>query len=200
MSPFEVPYGQKCHTPSSWGGPKDKFFLGPEMWEEMEVMVKKFRANLKMAQDRQKNFADRKRTFKEYQVGEHVYIRIRARKSTLQWNACAKLAPRFCGPFQILARVGSVAYQLALPSHIRVHNVFHVEPEGEFLVEPVNILDRRRVELWKKVISQVKVQWQHFGPEEATWEDEQMMRDTYPRLFLDEQQHRDDVDFQEGEM
>eukprot|EP00253_Pinus_taeda_P002642 PITA_02642 len=189
MSPFEVLYGRKCRTPSSWGGPEDKFLLGPEMLEEMEVMVKKVRANLKMAQDRQKNFADRKRTFKEYQVGEHVYIRVRPRKSTLQWNACAKLAPRFCGPFQILARVGPVAYQLALPSHIRVHNVFHVsvlkryvydprhviswqdiqvEPEGEFLVEPVNILDQRRVELRKKVISQVKVQWQHFGPEEAT--------------------------------
>eukprot|EP00253_Pinus_taeda_P012980 PITA_12980 len=194
MSSFEVLYGRKCRTPSSWGGPKDKFLLGLEMLEEMEVMVKKVRANLKMAQDRQKNFADRKRTFKEYQVGEHVYIRIRARKSTLQWNACAKLAPRFCGPFQILARVGPVAYQLALPCHIQV------EPEGEFLVEPVNILDRRRVELRKKVICQVKVQWQHFGSEEATWEDEQMMRDTYPRLFLDEQQDRDDVDFQEGEM
>eukprot|EP00253_Pinus_taeda_P008729 PITA_08729 len=221
MSPFEVLYGWKCRTPSSWGGPEDKFLLGPEMLEEMEVMVKKVRANLKMAQDRQKNFADRKRTSKEYQVGKHVYIRIRARKSTLQWNACAKLAPRFCGPFQILTRVGPVAYQLALPSHIRVHNVFHVsvlkryvydprhiiswqdiqvEPEGEFLVEPVNILDRRRVELRKKVICQVKVQWQHFGSEEATWEDEKMMRDTYPRLFLDEQQHRDDVDFQEGDM
>eukprot|EP00253_Pinus_taeda_P008175 PITA_08175 len=110
MSPFEVLYGRKCRTPSSWGGPEDKFLLGPEMLEEMEVMVKKVRANLKMAQDRQKNFADRKRTFKEYQV----------------------------------------------------------EPEGEFLVEPVNILDQRRVELRKKVISQVKVQWQHFGPEEAT--------------------------------
>ena len=62
-----------------------------------------------------------------------------------------------------------------------------MELEGEFLVEPVSILDRRRVELRKKVISQVKVQWQHFRPEEATWEDEQMMRDTYPRLFLNEQ-------------
>eukprot|EP00253_Pinus_taeda_P032776 PITA_32776 len=195
MSPFEVLYGRKCRTPSSWGGPEDRLLLGPEMLEEMEVIVKR--------------------------VGEHVYVRIRARKSTLQWNACAKLAPRFCGPFQILARVGPVAYQLALPSHIRVHNVFHVsilqkyvydprhiiswqdiqvEPEGEFMVEPVNILDRRRVELRKRVINQVKVQWQHFGPDEATWEDEQSMREAYPRLFLDEQQHRDDVELQEGEM
>eukprot|EP00253_Pinus_taeda_P016148 PITA_16148 len=205
MSPFEVLYGWKCRTPSIWGGTEDRHLLGLEMLEEMEVMVKRVRANLKIAQDRQKNFADWKRTFKEYQVGEHVYVRIRARKSTLQWNACAKLSPRFCGPFQILARVGPVAYQLALPSHIRVHNIFHVsvlkkyvydprhiiswqdiqvELEGEFMVELVNILDRRRVELWKRVINQVKVQWQHFGPDEATWEDEQSMREAYPRLFF----------------
>eukprot|EP00253_Pinus_taeda_P017917 PITA_17917 len=204
MSPFEVMYGRKCRTPTSWGGPEDKLNLGPEMLKEMEDMVKKVRVNLKAAQDRQKNFADRKRRFKEFQIGDHVYIRIQAKRSTLQWSGCAKLAPRYCGPFQILARVGPVAYQLALPSHIRVHNVFHVsvlkkyvydpkhviqwkevqvEPEGEVLVEPLSILDRREVQLRKRVITQVKVQWQHFGPDEATWEDEELMRRTYPDLF-----------------
>eukprot|EP00253_Pinus_taeda_P019879 PITA_19879 len=170
MSPFEVMYGRKCRTPTSWGEPEDKLSLGPEMLKEMEDMVKRVRVNLKAAQDRQKNFADRKRRFKEFQVGYHVYIRIQAKRSTLQWGGCAKLAPRYCGPFQILARVGPVAYQLALPSHIRVHNVFHVsvlkkyvydpkhvirwqeiqvEPEGEVLVEPLSILDRREVQLRK---------------------------------------------------
>eukprot|EP00253_Pinus_taeda_P032659 PITA_32659 len=174
MSPFEVLYERKFRTPSNWGGLEDRLMLGPEMLKEMEEMVKRVRANLKVAQDRQKSFADRKRNFKEYQVGEHVYVRIRAKKSTLQWSGCAKLAPRFCGPFQILARVGQVAYQLALPSHIRVHNVFHVsvlekyvydpkhiiswqdiqvELEGEFLVETVSILDRRRVMLQKRAIA-----------------------------------------------
>eukprot|EP00253_Pinus_taeda_P020913 PITA_20913 len=183
MSPFEVLYGRKCRTPSSWGGPEDKLVLGPEMLKEMEQMVKKVQANLKVAQDRQKSYANQKRNFKEFQVGEHVYVRIRAKKSTLQWSGCTKLAPRFCGSFQILARIGPVAYQLALPNHIRVHNVFHVsilkkyiydpkhiiswqdiqvEPEGEFLVEPVSILDQRRVMLRKRAIIQVKVQWQHF--------------------------------------
>eukprot|EP00253_Pinus_taeda_P006077 PITA_06077 len=193
MSPFEVLYGWRCRTPSSWSGPEDKLVLGPEMLKEMEQMLKKVRANLKVAQDRQKSYADRKRNLKEFQVGEHVYVRIRAKKSTLQWSGCTKLSPRFCGPFYILARIGPVAYQLALPSHIRVHNVFHVsvlkkyiydpkhiiswqdiqvEPEGELLVEPVSILDWRRVVLRKRAITQVKLQWQHFGPDEATWEDE----------------------------
>eukprot|EP00253_Pinus_taeda_P021061 PITA_21061 len=161
MSPFEVMYGRKCRTPSSWGGPEDKLSLGPEMLKEMEEMVKR-----------------------------------------------------------ILARIGPVAYQLALPSHIRVHNVFHVsvlkkyvydpkhviqwrdiqvEPEGEVLVEPMNILDRREVQLRKRVITQVKVQWRHYEPEEATWEDEELIKRTYPAMFVVES-HRDGVQSQGEEM
>eukprot|EP00253_Pinus_taeda_P036268 PITA_36268 len=213
LSPFEVLYGRKCRTPSSWGGPEDKLSLGPEMLKEMEDMVKKVCANLKAAQDRQKIFADRKRRFKEYQIGDHVFVRIQARRSTLQWSGCAKLAPRYFGPFQILARVGPVAYQLALLSHIRIHNVFHVsvlkkyvydpkhvikwqdvrvEPEGEVLVEPQSILNRREVRLRKRFITQIKVLWQHYGPEEATWEDEEITRKVYPDLF-NGNRHRDDV-------
>ena len=76
---------------------------------------------------------------------------------------CANLSPRFCGHFEIMAKKGSMAYKLALPAHLRVHNVFHasllkkydydtkhvidwsllqVEPEGEFSPEPLHILDK----------------------------------------------------------
>eukprot|EP00253_Pinus_taeda_P032874 PITA_32874 len=193
LSHFEVLYGRKCRTPSNWGGPEDRLILAPDMLKEMEDMVKRVRANLKVFQDRQKKFVDRKRRFKEYQVGDHVYIKIQAKRSTLQWSGCAKLAPRYCGPFQVLARIGPVAYQLALPSHIRVHNVFHVEPEAEVLVEPLNILDWREVQLQKRVITQVKVQWRHYGPDEATCEDEALMIRNYPGLFV-AGRHRDDVE------
>eukprot|EP00253_Pinus_taeda_P014522 PITA_14522 len=220
VSPFEVLYGRKCRTPSSWGGPEDRLRFGPDMLKEMEDMVKKVHNKLKDAQDRQKNFTNRKRRFKKFQVGDHVFVRIQTRRSTLQWSGCAKLAPRYFGPFQILARVGPVAYQLALPSHIKIHNVFHVSVlkqyvynpkhviqwqdvrvklEGEVLVEPLTILDRREVQLRKRVIIQAKVQWQHYGPEEATWEDEELRKEAYPNLFK-ENRHRDDVQSQEGEM
>ena len=74
-----------------------------------------------------------------------------------------------------------------------------VEPEGEVLVEPLTILDRREVQLRKQVIFQAKVQWQHYGPEEATWEDEELLREAYLNLFKGDR-HRDDVQSQEGEM
>ena len=93
---------------------------------------------------------------------------MRPKKSSLRLGSCAKLAPLYCGTFELLSRIGQVAYQLALPPNLRVHNVFHisvlkkyvhdathvinwnnvhVEPEGYFLVEPDCILERREVSL-----------------------------------------------------
>ena len=95
------------------------------------------------------------------------------KKSSLRLGSCAKLAPRYCEPFEILSRIGQVAYQLALPPNLKVHNVFHisvlkkyvydathvinwndvrVEPEGDFLVEPDCILKRREILLWNHTI------------------------------------------------
>jgi hypothetical protein len=112
-------------------------------------------------------------------------------------GACAKLAPQYCGPFEVLDRVGPVAYWLALPPTVKAHNVFHVsllkkyvhdvnhiidwsviqvELEGDFLPEPQCILDRKETRLRNRTIAQVKVQWKHFGLDEATWEMKDAMR------------------------
>ena len=118
MSPFEALYGRQCRTPIKWSSPETKLMLGPDMLPEMEIEVKKIRQNLKATQDRQKAYGDKKRTCREFEVTDHVYIGIKPKKSTLRWTSSAKLAPRFCGPFRILERVGPVAYRLAFPSHI----------------------------------------------------------------------------------
>jgi len=60
------------------------------------------------------------------------------------------------------------------------------------MVKPLGILDQREVMLRRLVITQVKVQWEHFGPEEATWENEQVMWEVFPNLFVVDK-HRDDV-------
>jgi len=83
MSPFELLYGCKCRKPLSWSDSEDKLMLVPDMLEEMEKMAKSVWNNLKAAQDWKNNFADRKRSFQEFQVGEHVYIWVRAKKNTL---------------------------------------------------------------------------------------------------------------------
>ena len=93
----------------------DRLVLGPELLKEMELIVKQVQGHLKIAQYRQKIQADLKWTPKEFQLGEHVFTKAKPKKSSLRLVSCAKLAPQYCGPFEMLSRIEKVAYQLALP-------------------------------------------------------------------------------------
>ena len=73
MSPFEALHGERCKVLLSWGNLEDRMVLGPCILEQMEAMVLKIKHNLKVAQDMQKSYANRKRTTKEYKVGSHVF-------------------------------------------------------------------------------------------------------------------------------
>ena len=119
-----------------------------------------------------------------------------------------KLSPRFIGPFEILERVGTIAYRLDLPPSMSgVHKVFHVSmlrrytpvpthvvDWGEIEVDtdetfeegPVCIMDSRDQVLRCKTVRLVRVLWQHCGVEESMREREDTMRATYPFLFRDE--------------
>ena len=89
-------------------------------------IVKEVQQNLKVAQDRHKSYDDLKITPREFNIGDHVYLMVNSKKNSLSLGRCSKLAPRYCGHFEMLAKTGPVAYQLALPPTIKVHDVFHV--------------------------------------------------------------------------
>ena len=130
------------------------------------------------------------------------------KRGVVRFGKRGKLSPRFIGPFEILERVGTVAYRLALPpSMSSVHEVFHVsmlrrytsdpahvvdwgeievDTDGTFEEGPVCIMDSRDQVLQCKTVRLVKVLWRHHGVEESTWEREDTMRATYPFLFRDE--------------
>jgi len=127
------------------------------------------------------------------------------KKSSLWIRSCSKLAPRFCGSFSIIERIRPVAYQLALPPIVKFHDVIHVsllnryvkdvdhvidwsvlqvEPEGEFQSELQCILWRKMLMIQNRAIKQVKVKWNHFRPDETTWEMANQMWAMYPSLFV----------------
>ena len=130
------------------------------------------------------------------------------KRGVVRFGKRGKLSPRFIGPFEILERVGTVAYRLALPPSMSgVHEVFHVsmllkytpdpahmvdwgqfevDTDGTFEEGPVCIVDSRDQVLRRKTVRLVKVLWRHYGVEEYTWEREDTMQTTYPFLFKDE--------------
>jgi len=60
---------------------------------------------MKVAQNKQKGYANNKRTHREFKVGDHVYLRVKPKRSSMRMGECAKLEPQYCGPFEVLERI-----------------------------------------------------------------------------------------------
>ncbi|KAL0282322.1 UNVERIFIED_CONTAM: Transposon Ty3-G Gag-Pol polyprotein [Sesamum angustifolium] len=181
------------------------FLEGPELVQQTEDKMQTVKKCLKAAQDRQKNYADKHRREMEYEVGEKVFQKVSPWRGILRFGKQGKLSPKYIGPYEILKRVGPLAYRLALPVELsQIHDVFHVSmlrryrsdpshilheleiavSEGlTYVEEPIEILDRSIKKLRNKEMPMVKVRWSHHSPREATWEVEENMREKYPYLF-----------------
>ena len=141
MSHFEVLYGWKCRTSVPWDNPMDRLMLRHDLLKELEQLVTKVQVNLKESQDRQKSYTDKKIKDKDYQIGDHVYLKVKAKTNLLRFGRCGNLTPIFCGPFEVLAKRGPVAYELALPTHIRVHNVVHASLLKKYVYDTKLVID-----------------------------------------------------------
>ena len=181
---------------------------GPDLIRDTSEKVSLIRQRLLTAQSRQKNYVDVRRRPLEFEVRDHVFLKVMPKRGVVRFDKSGKLSPRFIGPFEILERVDTVAYRLTLPPSMSgVHEVFHVsmlrrytpnpthvvdwreikvDTDGTFEEGSVCIMDRRDQVLRRKIMRLVRVLWQHRGVEESMWEYEDTMRATYPFLFRDE--------------
>ncbi|GJW58885.1 putative reverse transcriptase domain-containing protein, partial [Tanacetum coccineum] len=206
-APFEALYGRKCRSPVLWAEIGESSLIGPELVQETTDKVVLIKEKLKAARDRQKSYADNRRKPLEFEVGDRVMLKVSPWKGVIRFGKKGKLAPRYVGPFEILERVGHVAYRLRLPEELSgVHDTFHVsnlkkcladaslhEPLDEikvdkilcFVEEPVEIMDREVKSLKRSRISLVKVHWNSKHGPEFTWEREDYMKSKYPYLFVE---------------
>ena len=147
MAPFEALYGRRCRTPLMWDEVGDRQLFGPDFIKESEEKVKLIRDRLKVAQSRQKSYADSKHKEVTYEIGDRAYLRVSPLRGVKRFGVKGKLAPRFVGPYRVLERMGEVAYKLELPEGLSgVHDVFHVFPVEELpcrddQYSPVSMLD-----------------------------------------------------------
>ncbi|GKA74984.1 putative reverse transcriptase domain-containing protein [Tanacetum coccineum] len=178
-APFKALYGRKCRSPVLWAEIGEGSLIGPELVLDTTDKVLLIKEKLKAARDRQKSYVDKRHKLLEFEVG----------------------------PFEILERIGFVAYRLRLPEELSsVHDTFHVSnlkkcladanlhvPLDEikvdktlcFVEEPVEIMDREIKKLKRRKIALVKVRWNSKRGPEFTWEHEDQMRIKYPQLFVD---------------
>ncbi|KAL5850318.1 hypothetical protein ACOSQ4_008331 [Xanthoceras sorbifolium] len=200
MTPFEALYGFRppiySGSPRDYSDPENRAFV-----IDRNRIQHTLKESLTQAQSRMKTYADRKRTEREFNTGDHVYLKLQPyRQSTLAVRRTLKLAPRYFGPYQITERVGKVAYRLLLPPGSQIHPVFHVSqlkakigsrftsnpqlphagPDGQILAQPVAVLERKMVKKHNKAVVQYLIQWSTTSPEDATWEDAEMIRKSFP--------------------
>jgi hypothetical protein len=215
MAPFEMLYGCRCRTPLFWNETRERKVFGPNILQEAEKQVRIVRENLRIAESRQKSYADHRRRELRFEVGDFVYLNVSPMRGLHHFKVRGKLAPRFIGPFKVLEKRGEVAYQLELPPQLSdVHDVFHVfqlkkclrVPDEQIPMEdldakedlsyqeyPVKILETSERVMRNKRIKMCKVQWSHHTEEEATWEGEEELKAVFPSFFFDpsESQGRD---------
>ncbi|OIT26263.1 putative mitochondrial protein [Nicotiana attenuata] len=135
--------------------------------------------------------------------GDWIYLKLRpCRQSSVAIRKSLKLSSKFYGPYQVIKRIGSAAYELQLPPTGKIHPVFHVSqlkkkigtniaacvyppictPDGAPMTEPAAVLGRRMIKRGNQAVTQVLVQWSNILPKEATWEDYSFIKSQFPNF------------------
>jgi hypothetical protein len=201
-----VLYGRQCRTPLNWIEPGEKAIFGPDLVEEAEGTVRHIQDNLKVMKSRQETYANKRHLPLEFEVGDHVYLRVLPMKGVKRFWVKGKLAPRYIGPFPVLEKCRTVTYKLNLPPSLAgVHNIFHMSQLKKCLKSPmdvvlpkvtsleanlsypkhlIKVLDQKHRVMRRKTIKFFKIQWSNHTEEDATWESEDFLHSRHPDFVL----------------
>ncbi|XP_026410631.1 uncharacterized protein LOC113305851 [Papaver somniferum] len=178
-----------------------------EYLQERDHMLQLLKEDLAKAQDRMKYFADKHRSDRSFDVGDMVFLKLQPyRHSSVALRKNFKLSSKYYGPFEVLQKIGVVAYKLKLPVGSRIHPIFHVsqlkkkiglhlpvtsslplvDTSGSFIVTPLEVLASRVTLRADEHIPQLLIHWSNSTPEEATWEDTSHIQAQFPNFILED--------------
>ena len=142
MAPFEALYGKKFRTPLNQVEVGDRGYFGPNFIKEAREQVSVIQSYLKVAQNHQKAYANKRRRPLQFKVGDHVYLKVSPMRGVHRFGVRGKLTPHYIGPYKILKWCGFVAYRLRLLDILSaVHNVFHVSQLKKCLRVPDEVVE-----------------------------------------------------------
>ncbi|KAL6322441.1 hypothetical protein AAG906_008096 [Vitis piasezkii] len=165
MVPFEALYGRRCRSLVCWDDVGEKKLLGPELVQLTVEKVSLIKERLKAAQSKQKSYADNRKRDLEFEVGDHVFLKVSPMKSIMRFGRKGKLSPRFVGPFEL--------------------EPIQISEDLTYEEVPIHIVDVMDKVLRHVVVKLVKIQWSNHSIREATWELEEEMREKHLHLFQD---------------
>jgi hypothetical protein len=184
----------------------ERVIFGPNIVIEAEEKVKQIYANILTAQSCQKSYTDKRHRPLEFEVGDHVYLRVSPMNGVRRFGMKGKLAPHYIGPYPILDKYWPLSYQVDLPSKLSgVCNMFHVsqlkrclkpptnvvidgtiplEPDLTYKTYPIKILDQQNWVTRNKTTRFYKVQWNDHSEDKATWKHDDFLRSNYLEFLL----------------
>ena len=207
MIPFKALFGRDpptliryCGGSTSWGSVDQQL-----LQRDNQLMLLKL--NLKRAQQCMKRYTDSKRVERSFELGELAWLKLKPYRqiSVQQWDN-EKLAPKYFGPFEVVKKIGPVAYQLKLPEGSRVHPAFHVstlkkvvgahvvsdtlvlkedKEDERVLVFPEKVLKKRFQQIEEGLIAEVLIKWLSRDEDEATWERLEDIKIRFPEANLE---------------
>ncbi|KAL4282753.1 hypothetical protein GQ457_16G010950 [Hibiscus cannabinus] len=205
MTPFEVLYGRPPPSISRYIHDSAGNSMVTTYMQQRDEVLALLKTNLSKAQNRMKLFADKHRRELIFQVGDWVYVKLQPyRQGSLRLQRHHKLDRQYFGPYQVIQRIGNVAYKLNLPDTAQIHSVFHVsllrkcigipdqqitplhlvDSTSTLILQPKAVLDTRQLSRSGRVIDQWLIDWEGLPLTSATWEDAIHISKKFPDFNL----------------
>ncbi|XP_022862076.1 uncharacterized protein LOC111382363 [Olea europaea var. sylvestris] len=172
--PYEALYGRRCHSPICWDEVDEKRILGPELIKNTVEAIDRIRMRIKISQDRQKSYADKRRKELGFEVGEKV------------GNVAYHLAlPPELSAMHDVFHISMLRKYIHDPSHVVNAQSLGVWSDMTYEEVPIRVIERKVRTLRNREVPLVKVQWSRHGKDEATWEREADILAKYPDLLIE---------------